>query len=240
MKSLKLILPLALLFTAFTACNKHIFGSVKGKGPDVTEIRPLTGFNKISLEMDADITYVQDADYYVEITAQSNILDVITTKISAGELEFDTKKWLRHHNPIKIIVHSPEMRGLSISGSGNIDTQNDITTNDMDLHISGSGNITINSLQTEELESSISGSGNISINGGTANNEKATISGSGNVNAVDLAANNVNAKISGSGNITVWAILQLDATISGSGDILYKGQPIVNTHVSGSGSVVHL
>jgi hypothetical protein len=240
MKSLKMILPIAILFTALTACNKHLFGSIKGKGDNVTEVRPLTNFNKVKLSIDADILYVQDSTYYVEISAQSNVLGVMTTKVSAGELEFDFKKWVRKHNPITIIIHSPEIKGFHISGSGNINIQNEIVTDDMDLHVSGSGNISMYSLQSQDLEVSISGSGDINIGGGNVNNQKVTISGSGDVDALELMANYSNSKISGSGSITVHAVQQLDATISGSGDIRYAGQPIVNTHISGSGSVIHL
>lgn len=235
-----MILPLALLILSITACEKVLFGSVKGKGNNVTEIRPLTNFNKIKLSMDADITYVQDSVYYVEISAQSNVLEVLTTTISAGELKVDVKRWLRKHNLITLIIHSPEIKGLDISGSGNINVPGLIATNDMDLHISGSGNISLYSLQSPELDASISGSGNISIGNGMVSNEKVTISGSGDIDAIGLSANNSAAKISGSGNISVQVIQQLDATISGSGDIKYTGQPIVNTHISGSGSVIHL
>jgi hypothetical protein len=240
MKSMKTILPIALLFLVLTGCGKGLFGSIVGKGDNVTEIRELTGFNKIKLAMDGDVIYVQDSAYYVEITAQENVLDVLTTEISAGELKIDFRKWVRKHKDITIVVHCPDMRGMTISGSGNIDAQQAINTNDMDLRISGSGNISLYALVTQELDASISGSGNITIGGGSANNEKATISGSGNIDALDLQANNCNAKISGSGSITVKVVQQLDATISGSGDIRYAGQPIVNTHISGSGSVIHL
>lgn len=240
MKIAKHTLPLIFLFVALTACNKSIFGSIKGKGPNVTEIRSITGFNKIRLDIDADITYIQDSNYFVEISAQENVLNVLTTKVSAGELNVEFSKWVRRHSNISIVIHSPEIKGLNISGSGNITANGPINTNYMDLHISGSGNINLGTLNSDELEASISGSGNIQVNGGTANNQRATISGSGSMDMLGLSATNSNAKISGSGSITVKVIQQLDATISGSGNIRYAGTPIVNTHISGSGSVIHL
>lgn len=240
MKIVKHTLPLIFLFVALTACNKSIFGSIKGKGPNITEIRSITGFNKIRLDIDADITYVQDSNYFVEISAQENVLNVLTTEVSAGELNIEFSKWVRRHSNISIVVHCPDIQGMSISGSGNITATGTVNTNYMDLHISGSGNISLNSLTSNELEASISGSGNIQVNGGTVINQRATISGSGNMEMLGLTATNSNAKISGSGSITVKVIQQLDATISGSGDIRYSGNPIVNTHISGSGSVIHL
>jgi hypothetical protein len=240
MKIVKTILPITLLFIVLTGCGKKLFGSIVGKGDNVIEIRELTGFNKIKMAMDGDVIYVQDSAYYVEISAQQNVLEVLTTEISAGELKIDFRKWVRRHKDITIIVHSPEIRALTISGSGNISSQQPIATNDLDLRISGSGNISLYSVATPELDASISGSGNITLGGGSVNNEKVTISGSGNIDALEVESNNSYAKISGSGSITVKVVQQLDATISGSGDIRYRGQPIVNTHISGSGAVIHL
>ncbi len=240
MKIAKMILPVALLFVVLTGCKKHIFNSIKGKGSTVTETRQLTGFNKVRLEIDAEIIYVQDANYYVEISAQQNVLEVIETEISAGELEIDFDKWVRKHNPITITIHAPDMRGLHLSGSGNISVPGTLTTNSLDIKVSGSGNIAIDSLVCEELEVNISGSGDITVSGGSVNNKKATISGSGNINMVDLQSNNAACKISGSGDITVWVEEHLDATISGSGNIRYKGSATVDTHISGSGSVIHI
>jgi len=241
MNNFKLMLPMVLILAAsFTSCKKHLFNSIKGKGETVTETRTLSGFNKISLDIDADIYYTQDSVYFVELSAQQNVLDVITTEISSGELEIDSRKWIRKHNGIKIVIHSPDLYALDISGSGNIESSSDISTTTLELNVSGSGNIHLASVYSAELEVKISGSGNISASGGTATNQKTTISGSGNIEMDGLSANHSDAKISGSGNISVWVLDQLKATISGSGDIRYRGNPVVNTSISGSGSVVHI
>lgn len=241
MKSLKWMIPVVLILALhFTSCEKHIFNSIKGKGATVTETRNLTGFNKISLDIDADVTYTQDSVYFVEISAQQNVLDVITTEISAGELEIEFSKWVRKHSNIEIIIHSPDLREVDLDGSGNFESTGMLTTTDLELEVSGSGNIVLYGVTATELDADISGSGNIYISSGVVTNEDAKISGSGNIEADDLKANNSKAKISGSGSISVWVLDQLDATISGSGDIKYKGNPITNTTISGSGSVIHI
>lgn len=239
MKLIKTILPLALLLLASTACNKKLFG-IKGKGNNVTEVRSLNGFNKIDLDIDADVTYQQSATFYVEISAQSNILEVLRTDISAGVLKIDFRKWVRRHSNISIVIHSPEIKGIKISGSGNVNVPTAITTTDMELRISGSGNLTLYSLTTADLDASISGSGNLEVLNGTVNNQAATISGSGDIDMEHCQANNSASKISGSGSITVHVIQELDATISGSGNIRYRGTPAVNANISGSGSVIHI
>ena len=239
MKSLKMILPIGLLFLAATSCNKH-FGTIKGKGETVTEIRSITNFNKIKLDMDANVVYLQDSAFYVEISAQSNLMGVIKTSVSAGELKIEATKWIRKHKTITVTVHSPSIVGFTVSGSGNIDSNFPVSTGSMDLKISGSGNISLYSLQSGELDATISGSGNISVVNGTVTNQRATISGSGNIETLNLTAVNANAKISGSGDISIRVTQLLDAVISGSGNIIYAGSAAVNATISGSGSVTHI
>lgn len=241
MKNLKWMIPVVLLLAAsFTSCKKHLFNSIKGKGEAVTETRDLSGFNKISLDINADVQYVQDSVYFVAITAQKNVLDVITTRISDGELEIDSRKWIRKHSGITIVIHSPDLREIDLDGSGNFEATGILTTTGLELDVSGSGNIRLAIVHAVDLEADISGSGNISISGGTITNQEATVSGSGNIQMEGLTANHSKAKISGSGSVSVWALDQLHATISGSGDIRYKGNPVVTTSISGSGSVIPL
>ncbi|WP_300664457.1 head GIN domain-containing protein [Fluviicola sp.] len=246
MKSLKLMIPAVLIpitigiALSFTSCKKHLFNSIKGKGDTVTETRDLSGFNKISLSIDADLHYVQDSVYFVEISAQQNVLNVLTTDIDAGRLKIEFRRWVLKHSKITIVIHSPDLRAVDLSGSGNFESPSDIVTSDLELNVSGSGDIALAAVHTDELQVKISGSGDISVSGGAVTNQKATISGSGDIEMDGLTASNSDAKISGSGSITVWVVNQLKATISGSGNIRYKGNPVINANISGSGSVIHI
>jgi len=239
MKKFSWIIALAILAIGVSSCKKNVFNSIVGKGGTVTETRQITGFSSIDLSIDANVIYTQDASYYVEISGQENVLDVLTMEVSGGELEIEFSKWVRKHSNITIIIHGPNIKELEVSGSGSIETSGPINTTDMDLDVSGSGNIVVSSLVTSDMEAEVSDSGNIYVNGGTVTNQEAKISGSGNIDFEYLQATNSACKISGSGSITVWTTTQLDATISGSGDIKYTGSPIVNTQISGSGSVIH-
>jgi hypothetical protein len=241
MSTLKWLIPGIVFFTAsVSSCEKHVFNSIKGKGASVTETRNLSGFTQISLDINGDVHYVQDSVYYVEITAQQNVLDVITTEISDGELEIDSRKWIRKHSGITIVIHSPVIYAFDVSGSGTISAASTITTSSLDLEVSGSGNISLASVYSNNLETDISGSGNVTVSGGLVTTQEADVSGSGDIETDNLSATNVDAEISGSGSIRIWATTSLNAKISGSGNIRYKGTPSVNTTISGSGSVIHL
>lgn len=234
-----LVLTILLLLT-FTSCRKKPSWPVNGKGSSVEQTRSISNFDRIHLSTDAELEYVQDSVYSVVISAQQNILNILETKTNGSTLQIDLDKTAYNYNKVKIYVHSPNIYNFTISGSGNIKCPGNINTNNLELNISGSGNLSVNSLTTQSLQSKISGSGNVTVSGGLITNQNVSISGSGNINTVDAKSNVCTAKISGSGDITAWVTESLDVNISGSGSMKYKGTPAVNTQISGAGKLIHI
>lgn len=221
----------------FGACQKRNIIGVVGKGGTVTETREVSDFEKISLSCDADIDYTQDSVYYVEVSGQKNILDVLELSHEGNTLKIDFRKNVWKHDDLKLIIHSPRISGFSISGSGDIHAMNALNSDRMELRISGSGNIQLPSLQASSLEAKISGSGNIGIDGGAVSSEDLSISGSGDIHLIDLNSDSGKCRISGSGDIELHTNEDLDVSISGSGDVRYRGRPRINSSISGSGTL---
>jgi len=226
------------LLLGFSSCEK-----VKGKGEVVNQTRAITGFTGISLAIDATVYFSPDTGFYLEVRAQQNILDILQTELDANNnliIKYKPSVIVGSHEPVEIFVAAPDMRSLSISGSGDILVDTPWETQYIETVTSGSGNINISQLDANEFRATISGSGNVQASSGTVNMQHLLISGSGNMDLLGLESDTTMATISGSGNITVWVNKLLDATISGSGNISYKGNPVVNTHISGSGSVIKI
>lgn len=213
---------------------------INGKGSNTSETVNFQSFSKIDIGFDADILYTQDSIYKIEISAQSNIQRVIETEVSKNVLIFRASKRLLHHNPIQIIIHSPDIKGFFVSGSGNVYAQNPIKTSSMDLNVSGSGGINIPVLNADNILTEISGSGKIKIEGGVSKNHQINITGSGSIDAISVKSNKGDINVSGSGDVKIWATEQLDVTISGSGKVSYTGTPTLNTKISGSGKIIHI
>jgi hypothetical protein len=240
MKTIKIVLFACILVTSTTACFKRNRWGIKGQGSNATETRNAKNFDRIDLSIEADVNYTQDSVFLVEVNAQPNILEVVTTDVANGELNICTKRELWDHNRIRITVHSPDLHGVSISGSGNIMVQNSLNTNNISLNISGSGNIGVPSITATAITAKVSGSGNVDLRGGITKSEDFLISGSGNMNADYLFTSFNTSKISGSGSLSVNVSEQLDVIISGSGDVRYRGKPAITTSISGSGRLIHL
>lgn len=220
---------------SFLSCEK-----IKGKGEVVTETREITGFTGISLAIDATILFTPDSVYFMEVSAQQNILDVLRTSISNGKLivSYQSNVIVGKHEPITIRISAPDVSSLNISGSGDIDVLTTWIGHYLETDISGSGNLTLADISANEIDSKISGSGNIHAESGLVNYEQLRISGSGDIDLLQVEADTVYADISGSGDIKVTVHKFLDVSISGSGNVGYHGTPaMINTRISGSGTV---
>ncbi|MBA2611971.1 MAG: DUF2807 domain-containing protein [Bacteroidetes bacterium] len=239
MKILKVIFALLLIYS-LQACNKGTLWGIHGKGNNISETRNNGTFNKVEVRCDADVDIISDSTFNIDVSAQENILRVLDTKIEGTTLIIEFNKRVRWHSKIKIIIHLKDLNAIILSGSGNINAQNNLAANDLELNISGSGNISVPSVTVQNLNGNISGSGNINISGGTITSAKFSVSGSGNINASEELSTTVKAKISGSGNISINVFESLTAGISGSGHIKYKGTPVINSTISGSGSLIHI
>lgn len=238
MKNLPFVFLIGLTACIISSCEK-----IKGKGEVVAETRLINGFNGISLTIDATVFFSPDSVFYVEIKAQQNILDILQTFIGPNNtliIKYKEGVIVGKHEPVQIFIAAPDIRNLTISGSGDIlvDTpwQNEV----LQTTISGSGNIGISQLNATELQANISGSGSVTASFGTVASQNLTISGSGNISLEGIESGITTTSTSGSGNITVWVTTRLDATISGSGNVYYKGDPTVVSHISGSGSIIKI
>jgi hypothetical protein len=238
----------------YTGCAKSII-KIEGNRSVITETRDMPSFSRIANEGAFEVYVIQDTIYEVKIEAESNLIPHIRTLIKGSTLEIDTDGNLKPNYPMKLYIRTPDVYGVALSGSGIIDV-GEVVTTDLDLALSGSGDIT-GDVEGDQVTVTISGSGsanmtvecstietNISGSGemyfiGSAHTAYFNISGSGSIKAYNLFLNDCYANISGSGNMFVNVADYLDITISGSGSIYYVGTPAINTKISGSGQVIN-
>jgi phage-related protein len=240
MKPIKIIFLVAsIVFVMLSSCVKEPLWGINGKGSNTVETVNYQGFSKIDLGFDADVLYTQDSIYKIEISAQSNIQRVMEVEVSKGILVFRANKRILRHNPIQIIIHSPDIKGFFVSGSGYVYAQNPIHTTSMDLNVSGSGGISIPALETDNIYAEISGSGKVKIDG-VSKSQHLNITSSGCIDALNVKSDNCNVDVSGAGDVKLWVTEKLDVLISGSGKVSYKGSPAITTKITGSGKIIKL
>ena len=208
-----------------------------GMGPVVTRTLSLDNFHSFELQGSSQVILTQGSPQEVKVEGQANIIDLIELDVQSGVWEIEYMECVRNVDDLKIYITIPEVRNISLSGSGNITTQNIIDSEELEIFIFGSGNIDAN-IDAGNLNARITGSGNINL-AGEAGNSDMTISGSGNIRSFDLLSSVCDVTISGSGDARVFCEDELNVTISGSGNVRYKGTPVIDVNISGSGSLIN-
>ena len=207
------------------------------------QTRKVDPFTEISLRIGAKVHLEQGEKQNLEIVAKPSTLEELITEVKDGKLiiRFPNKDFFwKTFQPgeITIYVTTPEIKGLGVSGSGDIIAEDGIKTKALDLAVSGSGNIKIEDLSAEQVKATISGSGDIVLSGKTAAQDLGVaISGSGNLKGMDYSADDVSVKIAGSGNVDIEANKNLYVRLAGSGNVTYKGHPLIDQSIAGSGKV---
>jgi len=202
----------------------------------------------------------------VELEGDKEILEKIETRVEGGKLIIgyeDQGSWFNWRSgwdddKITAYVTVKDLDGLYASGSGNIVAQTKLTGSDMDIKVSGSGNIEAE-IEASDIEAKVSGSGDLTLKGKVRNMES-DISGSGKINftgdingKVDIgisgsgrftamgSAREIKTTISGSGKINAAELVvdRCDVRISGSGDVVVNVRTSLNANISGSGTVTY-
>ena len=211
--------------------------------PDIPkeEVRKLDAFSGIGISISADVYYTPGNAHEIKIEGDAKDVEDLITEVKDGFLQVKyPNSWRVRRSKLTIHITSNELEAVKISGSAKFKAGEPVTTDEMDLAMSGSGGILFEKLNADEVGVKISGSGSVELLNGVADELDARISGSGKLNAEKFEVSEFSASISGSGSIRITVKEELEARISGSGKIYYHGTPRVNSSSSGSGKVVAL
>ncbi len=198
-------------------------------------------FSELTFGTSGVLYLSQGSETKVVVDADDDILEKIDFDQRGDRLVIRNKNdrgwnrgWGRYE--LKIYVTMRDIEAIKLSGSGPIYGENVLKTDDLEVKLSGSGNMELE-VESGDLEIGISGSGSIEMEG-LGEDVYARISGSGKIKANDLEVKSLDARISGSGSIYMTVEDEIEASISGSGNVYYRGDPdrVMNSS-SGSGKI---
>ncbi len=198
------------------------------------EKRDVSGFDEISYALPGKLEIVQGTKESLVLKGDEEDLAKIITKVEGSDLKIYTKSHGANLSDVEIYVTVIKLDELSVAGSGEVLIKDVLKTDEFEISLSGSGDVTCNKLEASEVEISLAGSGDVAIAGKVSEME-ISIAGSGDVNADDLQTEEAEVSIAGSGSVKVWATKSLETSIVGSGDVYYKGNPQVEAETIGSG-----
>jgi len=236
MKTTIYTLTIAVILVSFQACN---FRSIRGDGNVTSNEINISDYDVIEFSGGANLVYEQKSDTtpYLRIEIDENLYPYLEVSSDNGILSIKKQRGTSI-SPTKfnICTNSKGLKSISASGSIKAHVKGKLTTDEFSFKVSGSGNITCDSLITNIVTSRVSGSGNITLTGKTGTIDS-SISGSGKVFASNMYADTAYCSVSGSGNFEVHAEQYLKVSVSGSGNVKYIGDPKIDQSISGSGGV---
>lgn len=217
LRKLSGFIVISLFLLALTAC--HRTEKVAGNGNKQSVARNVEAFQKVSLNGNYDVILIDNMPQYLALTADSNILNYLTTKVRNKTLELGIQpnvSLITKELPF-VQINVPQLQEINIAGSGRINASK-VTADTLIIHLSGKGHFNVS---------------------GTANKVVINADGSSEVNASDLVAKQVDINLSGSGRVSVHASDQLNVNVSGSGLVEYYGSPTkVSQNINGNGRII--
>lgn len=237
--TIKKLFVLTFIGFLFISTSHAQWKSIKGNGNMTTVTRTTSDYDAIKCAGFMNFILVKGKEGNIKIEGEENLMEYIVTEVKNNALVVKVKngKNLKPSKKygVKITIPFTDIEKVSLSGSGDLRSEDKINTENLHISLAGAGDIILN-VDAALIKSSLSGSGDITLKG-NAGNLVAKVAGSGNVHGFNLETNNTEASIAGSGGIEVLTNTNLKARIAGSGDVLYKGSPKVDSKVSGSGTV---
>jgi len=230
---------LVIALPLFASC-RHFWGKrVHGNGNIKTEERTVSAFKNLEVSSSFDV-YISHGDLKpVKIEGDENLMQYIEVLQEGDRLVIRNRPGynLEGSGELRLYVSAPVFNSISLSGAGNIKSENKITgSENLELDLSGAGDINME-IDVPKFKAEISGAGSMYVKGQTKNVELG-VSGVGSAHCFDLMAEDTKVDVSGVGSADVYSSIKLDAQVNGVGSVHYKGNPTaVTQHVSGVGSI---
>jgi hypothetical protein len=207
------------------------------------EVRTVGTFTKISFRVPGKLVLRQGSAQKVELEGDKDALAKIETELKGDKLVIgNEERWnwgWRENDRIMVYITVKDITGLSVSGSGELITEGKITTDQLDLNVSGSGSLQTDVNVSGDMEADVSGSGRIDVKG-SCKRIDSDISGSGKVVAALTISEVASVGISGSGKFECSGTAkEIKTNISGSGKVHAANLEVevCNVRISGSGDV---
>ena len=220
-----------------------IVGHCTEDGIDYTEVRDVKPFRALVNSLPCNVYYERADQQEVRVETTEKFADKVLTEVEDGTLSLKLKEGTYPELILRIVITSPDIESIKVSGSGNLINKGGLYSGkDLDLKISGSGDIRTGNIDCKDFTAHCSGSGNLNFDKIACTGFSGTVTGSGNISAqLVLVDGDASVRVSGSGRVRLEEVDvdgDMDLKTSGSGDIVVNGScHAVTAHSSGSGDI---
>ena len=219
-------------------------GECTEEGIDHTEVREVGHFRAVASSLPANVYYVQADKQEVRVETTEELAPKVLTTVEDGKLSLKLESGRYPKLILRVVVSSPDIEKLSVSGSGNLFHEGVLhASGSLALKVSGSGDIFTGEIDSRDFTVQCSGSGGIRVSKLVCDDFDGQVSGSGSVRMGSISCDDFEAGASGSGGFSVDKLTSTGGAsvrISGSGDIFLKEATIdgnMDLKTSGSGDI---
>lgn len=230
---------IAILALFVTSCKYDIdLGpGIDGNGNVVTEKRTISeSFTKIEVSRGIEVIVDQDNEVQVEVEADENIIQHITTKVVNNVLVISSDETIESAEVETVHVKMPTINGLEATSGSNIKSNGTLKGNSIRVKSSSGSEIDVN-LEYDMVDSESSSGSNTSLSGKALKLTTSSSSGS-EINAGNLIANEIDSESTSGSSSEVHPLVVLTAKASSGSSINYNGSPkTVHEEESSGGDV---
>ncbi|MCK5691315.1 MAG: DUF2807 domain-containing protein [Bacteroidales bacterium] len=198
MKNIRLITIALLTSIIITGCDKNGNQTVIGTGDVESMEVDLPAFEGVNVTGTCNVNIQIGEPQSVEFYAQSEILDVLTYKVSDGILQIGFKPdvTVNTSEEIRAEITIPSFYFAGITGAAEFEISG-ANQFELDIYITGTGNIDAFDMEVDDCYIQITGAGNCEVS--VINKLDVVISGVGNV--WYMGDPTVTTEVSGVGNV---------------------------------------
>ena len=234
--SMKKVILSVLTLGMLTSCScSGLNVSFTHTDAQAQEQRPLTGFERIELFGSLDVKYQQADSFSVRVEAPVEVLKKVETRVDGNKLVVKMKGdgnfinfGVADSRNVTVYVTSPDFLGIMLKGSGDFECLRLLDTDNLEISLQGSGDISFDDILCDQVDVSLVGSGDVELKNVKAQRSYISLVGSGDVKMNFDNSGMVEANLTGSGDITLNGKVQrYNSSVRGSGDMNIGGLMIL-------------
>ncbi len=207
------------------------------------EERAMQTINEIANNGPLNVVYIESEESKVIIQGDKELFCRVNTQYKDGTISISLDAGTYRNLWLQVVVYAPKLKQIKCTGSGDVLAEKVTCTNDemslkvtgsavisvkelvcdddLDIHITGSGDVRTDKMSCKKLDLNVTGSGDVRAKNATCKKIEATISGSGGAKFEMINAEEGSMAVTGSGEIRLndGSIGDIKARVTGSGEI---------------------
>jgi phage shock protein PspC (stress-responsive transcriptional regulator) len=202
------------------------------------QIRNCEPFNSIEISGNIDVLLKQDSVQQVKVSAQSDNLPQVITKVENGVLKIYTNE-IFVNRTIKVDISTPSIRNLVVKGACTIKTNSQFDIAELSLDLLGASEADLDMKVAGLLNIEAKGASKIKLTG-SCQTIKINGLGASEIDATNMIAQKAKVYVAGASHAKLYASESVDAEAYGASGIDCKGSPKNVTKSDGGVSSINI